>query len=83
MDERLRVVDEDHRKVLRIANNESQKHPYHIRKTKNFYELKMKGEEEIDGLTRRVQDLEKEVQKEKDNYQNAMNNLEKISSEVY
>lgn len=83
IEERLKCIDEQHRTVLRVANHESQKHPYHIRKTKQFYELKMKGEEEIDRLSRTVNAKAYQVQTEKKNYHNAMKHLEQISAEIH
>lgn len=82
MEDELRAVDDQHRQVLRVANLETQKHPYHIRRTKQYYEMKFKGEEEIDRLTNNINEFEQEVRNEKENYQNALEKLEQISAEV-
>ena len=76
-------IDVQHHNALKLAEKEGKLHPFNIRACKKYYEVKLKGEEEILRVSRKIQNIKTEVKNLKALYRQSMSNLEVISSKVY
>ena len=82
LEAKIHSLDGEQRSLLMEAAIQSKHYGKNIRQCKNYYELKLNCEKEVQGLRKRSEELEKSIRKEKNIYKLAMDKLENISSEV-
>lgn len=82
LEQEINELDAEHRHSLIEARVQAKKHPFNIRKTKNFFMIKWKGEDEIHSASVEIEQLTKMLVNQKENYTNAMRNLEAYSGKV-
>ena len=75
-------IDSQHHNVLKLAEKESKQHPFNIRACKKYYDIKLKGEEEILKVSTKIQKTKIEIKNLKSIYRQSMSNLETISTKV-
>ena len=82
MEQEINELDAEHRHNLIEARVQAKKHPFNIRKTKNFFMIKWKGEDDIHSASVEIEELSRLLVTQKENYTNAMRNLEAYSGKV-
>merc|ERR1712150_182531 len=75
LEQEIKELDEEHRHNLLEARVQAKKHPFNIRKTKNFFMIKWKGEDEIHSASAEIEELTRLLVSQKETYTNAMRNL--------
>ncbi|CAG5105167.1 Oidioi.mRNA.OKI2018_I69.chr1.g1895.t2.cds [Oikopleura dioica] len=83
LEQEINELDAEHRHNLIEARVQAKKHPFNIRKTKNFFMIKWKGEDEIHSASVEIEELSRLLVTQKENYTNAMRNLEVYSGKVH
>ena len=71
-----------HHQLLRLAEKESKAHPWNIRASRSYYEVKLNGEAEVIQISKRIDKLKSEIVVLKSSYRQAMVNLDAISTQV-
>lgn len=72
-----------HHQLLRLAEKESKAHPWNIRASRSYYEVKLHGEAEVIQISKRIDKLKSEMVVLKSSYRQAMVNLDAISTQVW
>ena len=67
---------------MRLAEKESKAHPWNIRASRSYYEVKLNGEAEVIQISKRIDQLKSEIVVLKSSYRQAMVNLDAISTQV-
>ena len=65
-----------------FAEKESKAHPWNIRASRSYYEVKLNGEAEVIQISKRIDKLKSEMVVLKSSYRQAMVNLDAISTQV-
>jgi len=76
-------IDLQHHQLLRLAEKESKAHPWNIRASRSYYEVKLNGEAEVIQISKRIDKLKSEIVVLKSSYRQAMVNLDAISTQIH